>query len=147
MMKALTSSCSKAMVETLGPFSPRVPLCVSDRPEFCFTLRSKNEKKGWNLLLLKLVRNNDLYPVHAVPPKDQVCFFFFSMLSFTFLFFFVGTIIILLFVLGLLGVFLVCMLGTWLLSSGGDSCWVLKICFFFFSCFFSSFLFLKFRVS
>ncbi|KAL3027459.1 hypothetical protein AAZX31_03G053700 [Glycine max] len=72
MMKALTSSCSKAMVETLGPFSPRVPLCVSDRPEFCFTLRSKNEKKGWNLLLLKLVRNNDLYPVHAVPPKDQV---------------------------------------------------------------------------
>ncbi|KAH1068787.1 hypothetical protein GLYMA_03G062500v4 [Glycine max] len=72
MMKALTSSCSKAMVETLGPFSPRVPLCVSDRPKFCFTLRSKNEKKGWNLLLLKLVRNNDLYPVHAVPPKDQV---------------------------------------------------------------------------
>ncbi|KAG5054168.1 hypothetical protein JHK85_006678 [Glycine max] len=71
MMKALTSSCSKAMVETLGPFSPRVPLCVSDRPKFCFTLRSKNEKKGWNLLLLKLVRNNDLYPVHAVPPKDQ----------------------------------------------------------------------------
>ncbi|KHN47425.1 Phosphoglucan, water dikinase, chloroplastic [Glycine soja] len=60
------------MVETLGPFSPRVPLCVSDRPEFCFTLRSKSEKKGWNLLLLKLVRNNDLYPVHAVPPEDQV---------------------------------------------------------------------------
>ena len=35
--------------------------------------------------------------------------FFCSMLSFTFLFFFVGTNMILLFVLGLLGVFLVCM--------------------------------------
>ncbi|KAK7390653.1 hypothetical protein VNO78_25999 [Psophocarpus tetragonolobus] len=72
-MKALTSSCSKAIVETLGPFSPRVSLIrVSDRPEFCFTLRSRNDRKGCNLLLLKLVQKKGLYPVHAVPPKDQV---------------------------------------------------------------------------
>ncbi|KAL5180428.1 Alpha-amylase [Glycine soja] len=72
-MKALTSSCSKTVVDTLGPFSPRVCLRVSYRPEFCFTLRSKNEKKGCNSLLLKLVRNKGVvYPVHAVPPKNQV---------------------------------------------------------------------------
>ncbi|TKY63476.1 Cyclomaltodextrin glucanotransferase [Spatholobus suberectus] len=71
-MKALTGSCSKAIIETLGSLSPRVALRVSDGPEFCFSLRSRNDKKGCNLWLLKLVQSKGIYPVHAVPPKDQV---------------------------------------------------------------------------
>ncbi|KAK7286899.1 hypothetical protein RJT34_22243 [Clitoria ternatea] len=67
-MKALTSSCSKIIVESLVSLSPR----VSDRPEFCFSLRSRNDRKGSNFWLLKLVHHKGTFPVHAVPPKDQV---------------------------------------------------------------------------
>ncbi|XP_061362810.1 uncharacterized protein LOC133306500 [Gastrolobium bilobum] len=71
-MQALTSSCSKAIVERLRSSSPRDAVHVSDRPEFCFSLRSRYDKKGCNFWLLKLVQNNGIYPVHALPPKSQV---------------------------------------------------------------------------
>ncbi|XP_027335139.1 phosphoglucan, water dikinase, chloroplastic isoform X2 [Abrus precatorius] len=71
-MKALTSYCSKTTVESLGSLSPRVSIGVSDRREFCFSLHSRNEIKGCNFWVLKLVQNKGTYPLHAVPPKDQV---------------------------------------------------------------------------
>ncbi|KAJ1396151.1 Immunoglobulin-like fold [Sesbania bispinosa] len=44
-MKALTSYCSQSIVEGQGSSSPRVVVHVSDRPEFCFFLRYRNDKK------------------------------------------------------------------------------------------------------
>lgn len=74
-MKALTSSCSKAVVDTLGSLPPRVAIRVSDRPEFFLSTRPRKEKKGCNLWLLKVVPIKGVFPVHAVPSKDQVFFF------------------------------------------------------------------------
>ncbi|CAJ1949046.1 unnamed protein product [Sphenostylis stenocarpa] len=71
-MKALTISCSKAIVDTIGSLSPRVAIRVADRAEFFFTPRSRNGRKGCNLWVLKLVPNKGIFPVHAVPSKDQV---------------------------------------------------------------------------
>ncbi|KAK7382415.1 hypothetical protein VNO80_01266 [Phaseolus coccineus] len=71
-MKSLTSSCSKSIVHTLGSLSPRVAIRVSDRPEFFFSPRSRSGKKGCNVCLLKLVPVKGIFPVHAVPSKDQV---------------------------------------------------------------------------
>ncbi|XP_014516815.1 uncharacterized protein LOC106774358 [Vigna radiata var. radiata] len=71
-MKALTSSCSKAVVDTLGSLPPRVAIHVSDRPEFFLSTRPRKEKKGCNLWLLKVVPIKGVFPVHAVPSKDQV---------------------------------------------------------------------------
>ncbi|XP_057458588.1 uncharacterized protein LOC130749274 isoform X2 [Lotus japonicus] len=67
-MKALTSYGSKAISERLGV----QVLHVSDRPEFCFSLRFRNDRKGSNFWLLKLVQNKGYYPVHALPAKTQV---------------------------------------------------------------------------
>ncbi|XP_027908312.1 uncharacterized protein LOC114167424 isoform X1 [Vigna unguiculata] len=71
-MKALTSSCSKAIVDTSRSWPPRVSIRVSDRPEFFFSPRPWNDKKGCNLWLLKVVPIKGVFPVHAVPSKDQV---------------------------------------------------------------------------
>ncbi|RDX62155.1 Alpha-amylase, partial [Mucuna pruriens] len=71
-MKALAGSCSRAIVDTLGSFSPRATLRVSVTPEFFFSLRSRNHKNGSNLWILKLVQNKGLYPLHAVPPNHLV---------------------------------------------------------------------------
>ncbi|BAT97219.1 hypothetical protein VIGAN_09060300 [Vigna angularis var. angularis] len=71
-MKALTSSCSKAILDTLGSLRPRVAVRVSDRPEFFLSPRPRKEKKGCNLWLLKVVPIKGVFPVHAVPSKDQV---------------------------------------------------------------------------
>ena len=71
-MKALTGTCSKA----IGSPSHRVGVVhVPDRVEFCFSLRSRNDKRSCNCWLLKLVQNKGIYPVHAVPSKTEVCFF------------------------------------------------------------------------
>ncbi|ESW05909.1 hypothetical protein PHAVU_010G002900 [Phaseolus vulgaris] len=72
MMKSLTSSCSESILHSLGSFSPRVAIRVSDRPEFFFSPRSRNGNKGCNACLLKLVPVKAIFPVHAVPSKDQV---------------------------------------------------------------------------
>ncbi|MED6167964.1 hypothetical protein PIB30_007635 [Stylosanthes scabra] len=76
-MKVLTSSsCSKAIAESLGSH-----LChrrgggvaaaahVPDRVEFCFSLRSRNDKRGCSFLLLN---KKGVSPIHAVPPKTEV---------------------------------------------------------------------------
>ncbi|KAK7273705.1 hypothetical protein RIF29_14764 [Crotalaria pallida] len=69
VMKALTSSCSKAI---LSSSSPRVAAAVhvsDNRTEFCF----KGVKKDCNFWLLKLAQNKGIYPVvHSVPSKTQV---------------------------------------------------------------------------
>jgi len=54
--------------------SPRVAVCVSDRSEFFFSPPSRNDKKGCNLWLLRLAPIKGVFPVHAVPSKDQVFF-------------------------------------------------------------------------
>lgn len=74
VMEALTSSCSKVIVDRLGSYPPRGAAYVSDRIQFCF---SSNEKKGCNFQFLKLGQNKCINLIHAVPSKTQVSFFFF----------------------------------------------------------------------
>ncbi|KAK7349848.1 hypothetical protein VNO77_07609 [Canavalia gladiata] len=71
-METLTSSCSKAIVQSLGSVSPKLAFRNSDRPEFCFSLRSRNDQKGRNFWLLKLAQNNVVHPLHAGQPKHRV---------------------------------------------------------------------------
>ncbi|KAE9618152.1 hypothetical protein Lal_00041908 [Lupinus albus] len=69
MMEALASSCSKAIVKSLGSYFPRGGAAfVSDRPKICF---SSNEKKGCNFQFLKLVQNKGIYPIHAVKSETE----------------------------------------------------------------------------
>ena len=73
---ALNTSCSKAIVDMLGTHVPKCAIDVSNTPRFSL---SQNDKKGCNLGFPKLVQNKGLFPLHAVPSKTMVLFFFFLL--------------------------------------------------------------------
>ncbi|XLR54484.1 hypothetical protein S83_005156 [Arachis hypogaea] len=76
-MKALiSSSCSKAIVGSLGSniYHRRggggvVAAHVPGRVEFCFSLRSRNDKRGCSFWFLK---KKGVTPILSVPPKTEV---------------------------------------------------------------------------
>ncbi|OIW07465.1 hypothetical protein TanjilG_24327 [Lupinus angustifolius] len=81
-METLTSSCSKAIVKSLGSCFPRGAAFGSDRPKICF---SSNEKKGCNfqsMLQLDLdtekleaLQTNELKSIHVKFQLQKDCAF------------------------------------------------------------------------
>ena len=78
---ALNTSCSMAIVDMLGTHVPKCAIHVSNTPKF--SLSQLNDKKGCNLGFPKLVQNNKgLFPLHAVPSKTMVLFYFILFASY-----------------------------------------------------------------
>ncbi|KAK7373942.1 hypothetical protein VNO80_07364 [Phaseolus coccineus] len=67
---ALNSSCSKAILGTPVPMSvPKSAPNASNTPNFFFTTI---DRKGCNFAFPKLVQNQGLFPLHAVPSETMV---------------------------------------------------------------------------
>lgn len=83
-MEALTSSCSKVLIDGHGSSSAS-RVRFSDKVGFCFSLGSQNDEKVGKFRILQMIQNKGISPVHALPSKTQVLIFTINFSSLKFL--------------------------------------------------------------